>query len=63
LVDPWAEDAHAVLVSVALSRGDHSTARRALDPALAALADLGVEPSEATRRHHRRVRRARGQTD
>jgi DNA-binding SARP family transcriptional activator len=62
-IDPWAEDAHAVLVSVALARGDHSTARRALDRALAALADLGVQPSEGTRRLRRRVRSARGQRD
>src|SRR5918994_1792426 len=55
-VDPWAEDAYAVLVLVALARGDRSAARRTLDRALAALADLGVEPSEETRRLRRRVR-------
>jgi DNA-binding SARP family transcriptional activator len=62
-VDPWAEDAYAVLVSVALARGDRSAARRALDRALAALADLGVEPSEETRRLRRRVRGGTGETD
>jgi DNA-binding SARP family transcriptional activator/RecA/RadA recombinase len=55
-VDPWAEDAYAVLVSVALARGDRSAARRTLDQALAALADLGVEPSDETHRLRRRVR-------
>jgi LuxR family transcriptional regulator, maltose regulon positive regulatory protein len=54
--DPWAEDAYGVLVSVALDRGDRSAARRTLDRALAAVADLGVEPSEQTRRLRRRVR-------
>jgi LuxR family maltose regulon positive regulatory protein len=62
-IDPWAEDAYAVLVSVALARGDHSAARRALDRGLAALTDLGVEPSEGTRRLRRRVRSAGGETD
>ncbi len=55
-VDPWAEEAYAALVSVALTRGDRSAARRTLDQALTALADLGVEPSEETRRLSRRVR-------
>jgi DNA-binding SARP family transcriptional activator len=55
-VDPWAEHAYAALVSVALTRGDRSAARRTLDQALTALADLGVEPSEETRRLRRRVR-------
>jgi DNA-binding SARP family transcriptional activator len=55
-VDPWAEDAYAVLVSVALARGDRSAARRTLDQALAALTDLGVEPSEETHRLRRRVK-------
>jgi DNA-binding SARP family transcriptional activator len=55
-VDPWAEDAYAVLVSVALARGDRSAARRTLGRAMDALADLGVEPSEETRRLRRRVR-------
>ncbi|HET6834880.1 MAG TPA: BTAD domain-containing putative transcriptional regulator [Acidimicrobiales bacterium] len=55
-VDPWSEAAYAVLVSVALARGDRSAARRTLDGALAALSDLGVEPSEETRRLRRLVR-------
>jgi LuxR family transcriptional regulator, maltose regulon positive regulatory protein len=62
-VDPWAEDAHAVLVSVALARGDRSAARRTLDRALAVLADLGVGPSEETRRLRRRLRGGTGDTD
>ena len=61
-VDPWAEDAYAVLVSVALARGDRSAARRTLDRGLVALADLGVEPSEETRRLRRRVRGGGGET-
>jgi LuxR family maltose regulon positive regulatory protein len=59
-VDPWAERAYAVLVSAALARGDRSAARRTLDRALAAMADLGVEPSEETRRLRRRVRGSGG---
>jgi DNA-binding SARP family transcriptional activator len=55
-VDPWAEDAYAVQVSVALARGDRSAARRTLDRALAALADIGAEPSEQVQRLRRRVR-------
>jgi DNA-binding SARP family transcriptional activator len=54
-VDPWAEDAYAVLASVALARGDRPAARRALDRALAALADLDVEPSEEMHRLLRRI--------
>jgi LuxR family maltose regulon positive regulatory protein len=57
-VDPWAEDAHGVLIAAALARGDRSAARRALDRALAALADLGVDPSPETQRLRRRVRSA-----
>jgi DNA-binding SARP family transcriptional activator len=55
-VDQWAEDAYAVLVTTALARSDRSAARQALDRCLAALADLGVEPSEETQRLRRRVR-------
>jgi LuxR family maltose regulon positive regulatory protein len=56
--DPWAEDAHGVLVAAALARGDGSAARRALDRSLAALADLGVDPSPRTQSLRRRVRGA-----
>jgi LuxR family maltose regulon positive regulatory protein len=62
-VDPWAENAYAVLVSVALARRDRSAARRTLDRTLAAVADLGVEPSEETRRLRRRLRGGTGETD
>jgi DNA-binding SARP family transcriptional activator len=55
-VDQWAEDAYAVLVGTALARGDRSGARQALDRCLAALDDLGVEPSDETQRLRRRVR-------
>ena len=56
--DAWAEDAHGVLVAAALARGDRSAARRALDRTLAALADLGVDPSPHTQSLRRRVRGA-----
>jgi LuxR family transcriptional regulator, maltose regulon positive regulatory protein len=55
-VDRWAESAYGVLVSAALARGDRSAARRALDRSLAALDELGVEPSEETSRLRRRLR-------
>jgi DNA-binding SARP family transcriptional activator len=54
-VDPWAEQAYAVLVGAALARGDRSAAHRMLTRCLEALAELGVEPSETTRRLRRRV--------
>jgi DNA-binding SARP family transcriptional activator len=47
-----------VLVAAALARGDRSAARRALDRGLAALADLGVDPSQQTQSLRRRVRGA-----
>jgi LuxR family maltose regulon positive regulatory protein len=47
-VDPWNEDAYSVLASAALARGDRSAARAALERCLAALADLGAGPSDAT---------------
>ncbi|HEY8545562.1 MAG TPA: bacterial transcriptional activator domain-containing protein, partial [Acidimicrobiales bacterium] len=55
-VDPQAEPAHALLVGVALATGDRPAARRRLDRCLALLADLGVAPSEATRRLVNRLR-------
>jgi LuxR family transcriptional regulator, maltose regulon positive regulatory protein len=61
-VDPWAEDAYAVLVSVALARGDRAAARRTLDRALTALADLDVEPSQETHRLRRRIEGEAGET-
>ena len=61
-VDPWAEDAYNVLVSAALARGNRSGARRTLDRGLAALADLGVEPSAEMRRLVHRVRGGSGET-
>ena len=54
-VDPWAEDAYAVLVTTALARDDRGRARQALDHCLAALADLGVGPSDETQRLRRRL--------
>ena len=55
-VDRWAEEAHAVLTAAALARGDRSAARHHLDNGLAALTELGVEPSPATRQLQRRLR-------
>lgn len=49
-VDPWAEAAHGVVVGAALARGDRSAARRALDRAHDAVADLGVEPGSELQR-------------
>jgi DNA-binding SARP family transcriptional activator len=54
-VDPWAEHAHAVLVAAALARGDRAAARAALQRCEAALSELGVEPSDETRRLARHV--------
>jgi LuxR family transcriptional regulator, maltose regulon positive regulatory protein len=56
--DPWAEDAHAVLVAAALARPDRVAARRALERCEAALAELGVTPSDEVRRLARQVRGA-----
>jgi LuxR family transcriptional regulator, maltose regulon positive regulatory protein len=56
--DPWAEDAHAVLVAAALARPDRIAARRALERCEAALAELGVAPSDEVRRLARQVRGA-----
>jgi DNA-binding SARP family transcriptional activator len=55
-VDRFSEAAHAVLVTAALAQGDRSTARRRLEAGLAALAELGLEPSEATLQLRRRMR-------
>ena len=54
-VDPWSEDAYAVLVTAALTRHDRSAARRLLTRCFAALADLGVDPTPTTLRLHHRV--------
>lgn len=54
-VDPWAEDAYAVLVGAALASGDRSAGRRILTRCLDALAELGVAPSAATQQLARRV--------
>ncbi len=58
-VDPWCEDAYAVTVSGALARGDRTAARRTLDKADAALAELGVDPSPDLQRLRRRLRPSR----
>jgi DNA-binding SARP family transcriptional activator len=55
-VDEFSEAAHAVLVSAALAEGDRSAARRRLDACFAALAELGLEPSEPTLQLRRRLR-------
>jgi DNA-binding SARP family transcriptional activator/tetratricopeptide (TPR) repeat protein len=57
-VDPFCEEAYAVLVGGALARNDRSTAARMLARCRQALSDLGVEPSPATRQLERRVQTA-----
>jgi DNA-binding SARP family transcriptional activator len=54
-VDPWAEEAYAVLVGAAIARHDHGTARRLLDRCLAQLDELGAQPSAATRQLQHRL--------
>jgi DNA-binding SARP family transcriptional activator len=53
--DPWSEDAYAVLIAGALANGDRSGARRLLDHCRAAVAEIGVEPSDAIQQLARRV--------
>ena len=63
-VDRGPRTAYAVLVAAALAKGDRSAAHRLLDRCLAALAELGVEPSEPTLQLRRRLRaRVRRRTD
>jgi len=57
-VDEWAEPAFGVLAAAALVRGDRGAALRALDRCDAMLRDLGVPPSDSTRRLVRRARAA-----
>ena len=52
--DPWNEDAYGVLATAALARANRSAAREAITRCMAALVDLGAEPSEATRHLMRR---------
>jgi ATP/maltotriose-dependent transcriptional regulator MalT/DNA-binding SARP family transcriptional activator len=52
--DPWSEDAYGVLAAAALDRGDRTVARDAVGRCLAALADLGAEPTDPTRHLARR---------
>ncbi|HEY8544805.1 MAG TPA: BTAD domain-containing putative transcriptional regulator [Acidimicrobiales bacterium] len=54
-VDPFCEEAYAVLVGGALARRDRSTATRLLARCHEALADLGVAPSAATLELERRL--------
>ena len=54
-VDPFCEEAYAVLVGGALSRHDRSAAVRLLARCREALSDLGVSPSEATLQLERRL--------
>jgi LuxR family transcriptional regulator, maltose regulon positive regulatory protein len=56
--DLWAEDAHAVLVAAALARPNRAAARRALERCEAALAELGVAPSDQVRLLARQLRGA-----
>jgi ATP/maltotriose-dependent transcriptional regulator MalT/DNA-binding SARP family transcriptional activator len=52
---PWSEEAYAVLVGAALARRDRAAASRVLDRCREALADLGVQPSDAFQQLRRRV--------
>ena len=54
-VDPFCEEAYAVLVGGALARRDRSAATRLLARCRQALADLGVTPSDATLQLERRL--------
>jgi DNA-binding SARP family transcriptional activator len=53
--DQWSEDAYAVLIAGALANGDRSGARRLLGHCRAAVAEIGVEPSDAIQQLARRV--------
>jgi DNA-binding SARP family transcriptional activator len=54
-VDSWAEEGYGVLVRAALARQNRSGALRLFNRCIDALADLGVEPSPATRQLQRRL--------
>jgi hypothetical protein len=54
-IDEWSEGAYGVLVGAALAQGQRSTAHRLLQRCLAALADLGVTPTEPTLQLRRRL--------
>jgi DNA-binding SARP family transcriptional activator len=54
-VDPWAEDAHAILIGASLARGDRSTAHRQLARCLESLTDLGLDPSDSIQQLRRRL--------
>jgi DNA-binding SARP family transcriptional activator len=59
-VDEWSEPAYGALTSVALARGDRTAALRVLELCQTMLHNLGVEPSDATRRLVRRARSSDG---
>jgi DNA-binding SARP family transcriptional activator len=46
--EPWSEPAHRLVIVAHLTRGDRSSARRALDRCRRAVADLGAEPEPET---------------
>jgi DNA-binding SARP family transcriptional activator len=54
-VDPWAEQAHAVLIAAALAHHHRSAAYRRLQICLRAFDEIGVEPSPTTRQLQRRI--------
>jgi ATP/maltotriose-dependent transcriptional regulator MalT/DNA-binding SARP family transcriptional activator len=54
-VDPWAEDAHAILIGAALARGDRSAAHRRLGRCLESLAELDLDPSDGIQQLRRRL--------
>ena len=53
--DPWAEGAHAVLVSAAMARGDRADAHRKLERCLQVLTELGVQPSPPIQQLQQRI--------
>jgi DNA-binding SARP family transcriptional activator len=56
--DAWSESAAAVLVATALARGNRSAAHQRLQRCHDIATELGVEPSEETRRLQRQLRSA-----
>jgi DNA-binding SARP family transcriptional activator len=63
VVDEWSEPAYTVLAAAALARGDRAASLRILSRCDEMLHELGVEPSEGTRRLVRRARSAPVPTD
>jgi LuxR family maltose regulon positive regulatory protein len=54
-IDPWAEEAHAILIGAALARGDRSAAHRRLVRCLDSLTELDLDPSDGIQQLRRRL--------